>query len=340
MKTRLILFTLLITVQLSFAKDYKAGEVQSKQSFHYGRFETRFYASDVSGILSTMFLFENDGWKNTDIWQEIDVEVFGKDPENVWQTNLIYETNAAGPQLHSEATHTFANGDKVAEWHVYTVDWTPDYVEWFVDGVSIRKVSDKAIIDIIGAKPMLIMFNCWANESVAWVGPLDVANVPTYQYIDYIKVYDWVSGATFKTTTSYEDDFDSGLSNWNTSTHTFDGNLADFSTKNVGVKDGCLVLAFSTNNNSNVINNAVIPNDNVLSANDFNTEDKATVFPNPTANYLNLPANSAWSIVNAAGVELMNGKSERIDVSGLNKGFFILKMEDKGQVNAQSFYKK
>lgn len=340
MKARLTLFSLLITLQFAFAKDYKGGEVQSKQAFHYGRFETRFYASDVSGVLSTMFLFENDGWKDTDIWQEIDVEVFGKDPGNVWQTNIIYQTQANGDNHHSEGTHTFANGGKAADWHTYTVDWTPDYVEWFVDGVSIRKETNKTVLDIIGVKPMLVMFNCWASESVPWVGPFEINELPTYQYIDYIKVYDWVSGTTFETSTSYEDNFDSDLNKWNKSNHTFVGNLVDFVPNNVGIKDGYLVLALSTTNNGSVISNAVVPNDNIVGSEELSLGENGSVYPNPTTEVLNLPRALNWSIISSTGIELMNGKSETINVSELNKGFYILKMEEDNRIKTEAFYKR
>lgn len=261
MLKRIITISLtLLLASLAQAKEYKGGEIQSKQSFHYGRFETRIYASDVSGVLSTFFLFENEGWKNDHIWQEIDVEIFGKDPENKWQTNVIYEKDAAGSTIHSEEIHTLSKDQKVSAWHVYTVDWTPDYIEWFVDGVSIRKFTDKEVLDVIGAKPMLLMFNCWSHESVEWVGELSPAQTPTYQYVDYVKVYDWQSANKFSSKASFTENFDTDLDKWNISTHSFDGNVCDFATTNAKAINGSLVLAFSTEAKaSSVMDKVVIP---------------------------------------------------------------------------------
>ena len=329
MKKTIILLSILLSVFHLSAKDYKAGEIQSKQSFHYGRFETRFYASDVSGVLSTMFLFENDGWKDTDIWQEIDIEVFGKDPENIWQSNLIYEKNADGPTLHAEQTHTYANNSSVAEWHTYTIDWTPYYIEWFVDGQSIRKETDLEILEILGKKPMLLMFNCWAHVDPGWVGNLDVNNTPAYQFVEYVKVYDWVEGTSFEITPSFEDDFDNGLSNWNKSNHTFEGNYADFVSANVGTKNGALVLAFSNNNNTG-IDAAVIPNDPLTSLNDGTTlETGLDLYPNPANNFIHLTDKVEWSLYTANGVFVTSGSSNTIDISKLSTGLYFLHTEKK-----------
>lgn len=337
MSRKLILFGFLVGIcslfakdNELFAKDYKAGEIQSKESFHYGRFETRFYASDVSGILSTMFLYENDGWRETDIWQEIDIEVFGKDPGNEWQSNLIYEEDPAGPQLHAEAEHTFGNNGSVAAWHDYVIEWTPEYVEWFVDGVSVRKVTDDEILSILGEKPMLLMFNCWAHEDEGWVGALDVNNLPTYQFVDYVKVYDWVSDSTFESTPAFEDHFDNGLDNWNKSSHTFDGNLADFTPDNAGTKDGHLVLAF-TNNGETGISDASVPEDTVLNieGNIYGADTAYTVYPNPTVDKLNITTTVKWSLCNSNGVVMKRGKSDQVDMSGLSPGLYILQTRSK-----------
>lgn len=339
MKTKFLLFFLLLA-NIVIAKDYKAGEVQSKQSFHYGKFEARFYASDASGVLSTFFLFENTGWQTTDIWQEIDVEVFGKDPGNLWQTNVIYETNAAGPQHHSEGTHTLSNNEVVADWHTYTIEWTPDYIEWFVDETSVRKFTDASVLDIIGAKPMQVMLNCWSHSSEAWVGPLDVQSLPTFQFVDYVKVYDWTDGANFGNTPVFEDNFDNGLVNWNASNHTFDGNVADFTSSNVGVKDGYLLLAFSTNSNADLIANAIIPTDPVTSFNKGYQKTDLLIYPNPTSNNLTLSRKSNWHLYSSLGTDLKSGYSDKIDLSDLQSGMYILKITEGDNEISRTVYKE
>ncbi|MFN6943596.1 MAG: family 16 glycosylhydrolase [Cytophagaceae bacterium] len=338
--TKTLLLFLFILPLAAIAKDYKAGEVQSKQAYHFGRFEARFYASDVSGVLSTLFLFENDGWKEDHIWQEIDIEVFGKEPRNAWQTNVIWETNAAGPQHTSETHHTIPNGGLVAEWHTYTIDWTPDYVEWFVDGQSFRKFTDASVLEILGAKPMLLMLNCWAHSSVAWVGPLEENRLPTYQFVDYVKVYEWIEGTTFSEQPIFEDNFDNGLANWNLSNHTFDGNIADFVPANVGNKEDCLVLAFSTNNNNNVIANAVVPERTTTSTREYKGGLQISLYPNPATDQLILSEECSWIILSSLGNVISSGISSQINVSGLETGMYFLNIHKGDAMATRKFFKQ
>ncbi|WMJ73367.1 family 16 glycosylhydrolase [Cytophagaceae bacterium ABcell3] len=322
------------------SKDYKGGEVQSKQAYHYGRFEANFYASDVSGILSTLFLFENDGWRDEHIWQEIDIEVFGKAPRNTWQSNVIYQTNPAGPQITDEETHTIPDGGSVAEWHTYAIEWTPDYVEWFVNGQSFRKFTDADVLEVLGAKPMLLMLNCWSHEEAGWVGPLEEDRLPTYQFIDYVKVYEWIEGSTFSEEPIFEDNFDNGLSNWNLSEHTFEGNIADFVPKNVGNKDGSLILAFSTNDNDNVINDAVVPERLTTSTLATQEDFQVTFYPNPVNDQLVLSEECDWTVMSSIGQVIESGSSAQVNVSDLKTGIYLLKVRRGDAMITRKFVKE
>ena len=246
MKKIIIVGVLVSSFLCSFAKEYKGAEIQSKQAFHFGKFETRFLSSSMSGMLSTFFLFENEGYLPCCKWQEIDVEVFGKGESNSWQSNPIYQTDGAGDRVTADEVHELPKGKFVDDYYTYTVEWTPDYIKWYVDGELIRSFTDTAALKIIGAKPMLAMFNHWSSEWLDWTGPFNGNQCPSYQIVDYIKVYDWVSDSTFEQKPSFEDDFKKDLSQWNISTHSFDGNICDFSKKNVAIRDGKLILAFTT----------------------------------------------------------------------------------------------
>lgn len=247
MKKTILSLALLAVSFLGFSKIYKGAEVQSVEEFHFGRFETRFYSSNVSGMLSTFFLFEKDGWQDCCLWQEIDIEVFGKDGATSWQSNPIWETEPAQTERSTdEEVHVYDQNGKANQWHTYTLDWTADYIEWFVDGKSIRKFTDKEALKFLGAKPMKMMMNIWTSHWTDWTGPFNGSDAPTYQFVDYVKVYDWNKGTTtFKQEPRFVDDFDKNLDKWTLSNHSFEGNLCDFEPENVVLKDGNLILAFT-----------------------------------------------------------------------------------------------
>lgn len=243
---KIVIYTLLSLFSVGLvAKEFKGAEVQSKQTFHFGKFETRFFSSNVSGMLSTFFLFENEGYLPCCKWQEIDVEVFGKGNANGWQSNPIWQETGNGERQTADKHHEFANDGVVDEFHTYTVEWAPTFIKWYVDGELIRTFDDPEALKVIGAKPMLAMFNIWTSKWLDWTGPFNGDEVPTYQLVDYLKVYDFVSDSTFEEKPSFVEDFDGDLSKWNISTHSFEGNLCDFDRDNVALQDGNLVLAFT-----------------------------------------------------------------------------------------------
>ncbi|MBL7887248.1 MAG: T9SS type A sorting domain-containing protein [Flavobacterium sp.] len=80
-----------------------------------------------------------------------------------------------------------------------------------------------------------------------------------------------------------------------------------------------------------------------LGNNDFDFEEYVTLYPNPTKNELNIKANNSLSITsvniyNALGqlVLVATNPSERIDVSGLKKGsYFVKVISEKGTSNSK-----
>lgn len=332
MITRLVALIIFYVALVDFgnAKDFKGGEVQSNESFHYGKFETRFYASNVSGVLSTMFLFENDGWKQSDIWQEIDVEVFGKSPTNQWQSNLIWETNAAGPTKMSEGRHTMG-GKRVNDWHIYSMEWTPEYIAWFVDNEEIRRDTTEETLKIIGAKPMLLMFNIWSHTSVEWVGRFNEMALPTYQYVDYVRVYDWQKGHDFSPDPVFEDDFDEHLEQWNVSTHTFDENRVTFAKSNVFTQDGYLVLGLCPSEEVATMKSSChIPVDPV----ELLTHG-IELYPLAVTKELDLHAEvgdfqivtepiGSWKIYTIDGVVVLEGQGTHVPTSDLKRGTYVI----------------
>jgi len=313
-KTILIaFFSLVISIQSIAQKDFSGAEIQSKETFHFGRFETRFYSSNISGMLSTFFLFENDGWRPEFLWQEIDVEVFGKDDAQTWQSNPIYEINPAGPRILDSETHG-GNGFQADDWHVFTVDWTPNYIEWFVDDVSVRRYTNPEGVMVIGAKPMLAIFNHWSSNIPSFTGPFDPNDLPSYQFVDYIRIFDWIEGEEFESDPSFEDNFDNGLSNWNLSNFTFAENISDFTPLNVDTQEGYLILAFTRRG-------------------DLSIEDKvdlnlSTAFPNPTTGILHLNENSDWQLLSLYGTPLAQGSSNEINLTTYDSGIYFLTLSN------------
>jgi hypothetical protein len=231
------------SIASSFAKDYKAGEIQSKQAFLYGKFEFRMHCAVGSGMLTNFFLYK-DGSEKTGAenrWEEVDIEVFGKDGCTIWQSNIITEDYNGNNITRREGLHygTFN------AWHTYTLEWTPTSMKWLVDGNEVRNFTDRFILDRL-TSPERICFNIWAANVASWVGWFDTNRLPLYGFVQYVRHYAYQSGSgTFSSNPDFNDEF-ANLDNFYVSTHTFGENYADFATSNIGIINGTLCMALTT----------------------------------------------------------------------------------------------
>ena len=220
--------------------NFFGAELYSNETFTYGKFEAKMKMAYAPGCISSMFLYYNDSYKgNGEVWNEIDIEVIGKEP-NGFQSNII--TGKLEKKVTSEKIHKI-DSPVADNFHIYTVEWTPDYVAWFLDGKEIRRSdasndTKKQVAALVN--PQSLRFNIWSSASTEWVGTLYQKNIPITQEIDYIKVYDYdTETGTF--TEKWTDEFDSFDSKrWGRGNWTMENVLER--PKNVVVEDGILKL--------------------------------------------------------------------------------------------------
>ena len=223
------------------AKPYKAAEIYSKQTYKYGRYEMRMRMAKGSGVLSTFFTYKNGSEQNGVFWEEIDIEIFGKNNATQWQSNVIIGTNR--PTTKTEGVHTmpYSLGDA---YHTYVLEWTPNYIAWFIDGTQVRRINGGQFVTSL-TSPQDLRFNLWAANIAEWVGAWNPNILPVYQFVNYIEYKPYIA-ATNSFGNGWRDDFNSFDSNrWSKANWTFGENLADFDPNNVVVKNGILVLALT-----------------------------------------------------------------------------------------------
>lgn len=239
-----VLVSTLIVTGVSYAKPYKGAEIYSTEDYLYGRYEMRMRVAKGSGVLSTFFTYKDGSEIGNTFWEEIDIEVFGKNDATQWQSNIILGTSR--PTIHSEAVHDALTslGDA---YHTYVLEWTPDYVAWYLDGEEVRRINGTSTVTSL-TSPQSLRFNLWAHTSPEWVGPWDDSILPVYQFINYIEVHTY-NTATGDFEFAWRDDFNTfDNARWGKANWSFDGNRVDFLPENVTVKDGILVLALTHEN--------------------------------------------------------------------------------------------
>ena len=157
----------------SSGKQFSGGEYRTKDTFSYGRFETRMIAAKGSGTVSSFFTYTGSPW------DEIDVEILGKDTTKV---QLNYWVNGVGG--HERMVDL--GFDASAGYHTYAFDWQPNSISWYIDGRLVHTVTGSP--STLPSRPQQIMMNLWNGIGVdSWLGPFNYSGplTATYDYVTY-----------------------------------------------------------------------------------------------------------------------------------------------------------
>ena len=158
---------------------YSGGEFRSTDFYSYGRYEVCMKAIRNDGVVSSFFTYTGPSDNNP--WDEIDIEILGKDTT---QVQFNYFTNGQG---NHEYMHDLGF-DASEDFHTYAFEWHEDRIVWFVDGVEVH--SADADIPVTESK---IMMNAWCGKGVdGWLNAFDDTTVPL------IAEYQWIKFTPFE----------------------------------------------------------------------------------------------------------------------------------------------
>lgn len=184
----------------------EAGEAPTFTSSKYmffGTVEVTMRTAKGAGIITTIVL-------ESDVLDEIDWEWLGGVDGTV-QSNFFSkgDTSSYG-KLESELA--VPGGDDKGTFHTYTLDWTPEKLEWKIDGVSLRTLTYAGNENTYPQTPMMVKFGTWcagcsdAPGTVAWAGGApDWSQAPFIAYYQSIKITDNSNGVANAETYEYTD---------------------------------------------------------------------------------------------------------------------------------------
>jgi beta-glucanase (GH16 family) len=250
---------LLLLASNAGAKSYKSGELVSRARYGFGAFEARIRSAQGPGVISTFFLWKPGSETGPSVpWHEIDFEMGQASGD--YQTQIM-TPGASPPQYRTE--HAVAHGLPARAYQAYftyRIEWTPDYIAFFVDGNEVRRETDQNEFAVMFAKDasgdtpsserMELRTGVWPGDTSIsdWSGVFDGSTVPTGHFVDYVKVWDYTPNQANKFATVLLDErFNSLNTNvWYPAQWTFDASASDYVSQNVGVRDGRLVVALTT----------------------------------------------------------------------------------------------
>ena len=144
---------------------YSGGEYRSKDFYGYGRYEVSMKAIKNDGVVSSFFTYTGPSDGNP--WDEIDIEILGKDTTKV---QFNYFTNGAGNHEYLYDLGFDASED----FHTYAFEWREGKITWFVDGVEAHSAEEN--IPVTESK---IMMNAWCGTGVdGWLNAFDDSKMP------------------------------------------------------------------------------------------------------------------------------------------------------------------
>lgn len=144
---------------------YSGGEYRSKEFYGYGRYEVRMKAIKNDGVVSSFFTYT--GPTDNNPWDEIDIEILGKDTTKV-QFNYFTDSKGNHEYMYD------LGFDAAEDFHNYAFEWHKDKIVWFVDGKEVYTAEES-----IPVTPGKIMMNAWCGKGVdGWLKAFDDSKMP------------------------------------------------------------------------------------------------------------------------------------------------------------------
>ena len=153
---------------------YSGGEFRSREFYGYGRYEVSMKAIKNDGVVSSFFTYTGPSDNNP--WDEIDVEILGKDTTKV-QFNYFTDSRGNHEYMHD------LGFDASEDFHTYAFEWYEDKIVWYVDGVEVHRATEN--IPVTESK---IMMNAWCGKGVdGWLNAFDDSSVPLTAEYEWIR---------------------------------------------------------------------------------------------------------------------------------------------------------
>jgi beta-glucanase (GH16 family) len=172
--------------------DYTSSRIttQGKKTFKYGRIDIRAKLPVSKGMWPALWMLGSNissaGWPacgETDI-----MELVGTYPSRV--TGTMHWKALNGSAIHKGADYSLASGDFSQEFHVFSIIWSEDNIEWKVDDQTYlsTSASDVGSANYPFNAEQFFIFNVAVGGN--WPGPPDNTTVfPQRMFVDYVRIF-------------------------------------------------------------------------------------------------------------------------------------------------------
>ncbi|MFQ3576538.1 MAG: family 16 glycosylhydrolase [Cytophagales bacterium] len=166
-------------------KPFWGGEYFHYDQHLYGRYEVKIKPDTRKGMITSFFLLNiewNQNFTKALEWSEIDIEFVGNNDTVQFNLHWIDENG----DKHQIPVSKPIGKDIKNDFHLWTIEWTPTYIKFFLDGVEMHSYNDTKLLKE-QQRPQEIRMNCWVSTSVEWAGRFNKSVLPvTTQYKDLV----------------------------------------------------------------------------------------------------------------------------------------------------------
>jgi endo-1,3-1,4-beta-glycanase ExoK len=178
------------------AKPFLGAEVRSRDTLTYGRVSARIKFARGSAVISSLVTIYTP-WPADD-WNEFDIECLGMNPAGVQYNAQVYTGPPVTPPVSTSVSPTpdlFTDAlpfDPSEDFHVYTIEWTPEGARFVVDGEE-RLAWNRNIARMV--RPQNVLLTIWASSSTSWAGPVNDATSQAVASYDWVELYRFEPGS-------------------------------------------------------------------------------------------------------------------------------------------------
>lgn len=187
-------------------KEWTGGSLitRGKKSWMYGRFEAKIKTDTIAEFNKAYWTLGNtiaETFWNDDGTRDYKPQGTGIEHKTGWsecgeidlletQSNVYRPTcNLWNPTGQSLGGGTFPTNINTMEWHIYAMEWTPDYIAMFIDNVEYKRWTfsnyNYDVIKAYKTEPQSLLFGIGIND---WVLPQN-PHTEGHMWIDWVRVY-------------------------------------------------------------------------------------------------------------------------------------------------------
>ncbi|GGC89143.1 hypothetical protein GCM10007216_19900 [Thalassobacillus devorans] len=165
-------------------RSFTSAALVTKEKYLFGKFSVELRPSNVSGLITGIFLHRNSPH------QEIDIEFLGKDTTKML-INVFFNPGIEGSKMEYGYRGTPViidlGFDAHKEFHLYEIHWLNNSIKWYVDGdlVYERGIWEPTPIPYL---PMDFNVNLWHSQSKELAGSLNKDAIPAKSIVKSMKI--------------------------------------------------------------------------------------------------------------------------------------------------------